>query len=107
MLGRPEAFILGVISEEGVVGWVERASEGGCDVRGVSRAGMSREGSSTGGGASTGNRASSGMVSTSPIDPRRGSSTGALDDCGAGGFLLFRDTLGGKAPSNDCQGRGG
>lgn len=106
-LGRLEAFILGVISEEGVVGWVDRASEGGCDVRGVSRAGMAREGSSTGGGASAGNRASSDTISMSPMDPRRGSSTGMLDDCGAGVFLLLRDTLGGKAPSNDCQGRGG
>lgn len=49
MLGRLEAFILGVISEEGVVGWVDRASEGGCDVKGVSRARVSRDGSSTGG----------------------------------------------------------
>ena len=106
-LGRLDAFILGVISEEGVVGWVDRASEGGCDVKGVSRAGMSREGSSTGGGASAGSIASSDTISTSPMDPRRGSSTGTLDDCGAGVFLLLRDTLGGKLPSNDCQGRGG
>ena len=49
MLGRQEAFILGVISEDGVVGWVDRASEGGCEVKGVSRAGASRNGSSTGG----------------------------------------------------------
>lgn len=49
MLGRVEAFILGVISEEGVVGWVDRASEGGCEVKGVSKEGASRESSSTGG----------------------------------------------------------
>lgn len=109
ILGRLEAFILGVISEEGVVGWVDRASEGGCEVKGVSRAGIPREGSSTGGGASIVDIASSGTVSESPMDPRRvGSSTGTLDDCGAGVFLLLlRDALEGKAPSNDCQGRGG
>lgn len=81
MLGRLEAFILGVISEEGVVGCIDRASEGGCDVKEVSRVGASREGSSTEGGASTPNIASSGTVSESPMDPRReGSSTGTLDD---------------------------
>lgn len=106
--GRLEAFILGVISEEGVVGCVDRASEGGCDVKGVSRVGASREICSTGVGASTANIASSGIVSASAPDPRReGSSTGALDDCGAGGFLRLREALEGKAPSNDCQGRGG
>ena len=108
MIGRLEAFILGVISEEGVVGWVDKASEGGCDVKGVSRVAASREDASIGGGASTANAASSGTVSASLVDPRReGSTTGALDDCGAGVFLLLRDILGGKAPSNDCQGRGG
>ncbi len=49
MLGRLEALILGVISEEGVVGWVDKASDGGCDVKGVSREGTSRDDSSTGG----------------------------------------------------------
>lgn len=109
MLGRLEAFILGVISEEGVVGWVDRASEGGFDVEGVSRAGASRKGSSAEGGAWTTKIASSGTVSASLMDARReGSSTGTLDDCGAGVFLRFlRDALEGKAPSNDCQGRGG
>lgn len=108
MLGRLEAFILGVISEDGVVGWVDRASEGGCDVKGVSRGGASRKDSSMGSGGSAGNIASSDTVSTSLMDARReGSSTGTLDDCGAGVFLLLRDALEGKAPSNDCQGRGG
>lgn len=108
MLGRLEAFIFGVISDEGVVGWVDRASDGGCDVKGVSKTGGSRKDSCMGGGASTANIASSGTVSASPVDARReGSSTGTLDDCGAGVFLLLRDALEGKAPSNDCQGRGG
>lgn len=109
MFGRLDAYIFGVISEEGVVGWVDKASEGGCDVKGVSRVGASCEGSSTGGGASIINIASSSAVSASPIDARReGSSTGTFEDCGGGGFLLLlRGALEGKAPSNDCQGRGG
>ncbi len=42
------------------------------------------------------------------MDARReGSSTGTLGDCGAGIFRLLRDALEGKAPSKDCQGRGG
>lgn len=108
-VGRLEAYILGVISEEGVVGWVDKISEGGCDVKGVSKVGASREICSTGGGASTADTASSGTVSASALDPRReGSSTGTLDDCGAGGFfLLLRDALEVKVPSNDCQGSGG
>ena len=109
MLSRLAAFILGVISEDGVGGWVERASEGGFDVEGVSGAGTSREGSSAGGGASATDMALSDTISSSPMDARReGSSTGTLDDCGAGIFFrLLRDVLEGKAPSNDCQGRGG
>ena len=40
--GRPEVLIFGVTCwggavEDGVVGWVERASEGGCEDDGVSR----------------------------------------------------------------------
>ena len=41
-VGRPEGLILGVVcwggaADEGVVGWVENASDGGCDVEGVSK----------------------------------------------------------------------
>ena len=107
-VGRLVALILGVISEEGVVGWVDSASEGGCDVKGVARLGPSREDSSMGAGALMTKLASLGTVSASATDPRReGSSTGTLDDCGAGVFLLLLDALEGKGPSNDCQGRGG
>ena len=110
--GRPEGLVFGVVcwggaAEDGVVGWVEKASDGGCDVEGVSRLRGWCSDSSVGGGASVVGIAIFATLSSSAADSlREGSSTGALGDCGAG-VLLRRGARGGKAPSNDCQGRGG
>ena len=61
------------------------------------------------GGISTVEATASASASSSGVDPRReGSSTGTLEDWGAGAFfLLRRSAWEGNAPSNDCQGSGG
>lgn len=84
--GRLEGLSLGVdcwggAAEDGVVGWVERASDGGCDVDGVSKVGRSRSSCPSAGRASLAGGMVSATVSTSAAEPRRdGSSTGTLDD---------------------------
>ena len=74
---------------------------------GVSRLGGWRGVSSMGGGASVAGIVGSSTLSTSAVSWREGSSTGAFEDCAAGVLLLRRGALAGKAPSKDCQGRGG
>ena len=90
-----------------MVGCVDMSSEGGGEVDGVSRFGGWRSGSSMGGGGSVADIVVSSTLSTSATSWREGNSTGAFEDCGAGILLLRRGALGGKVPSNDCQGRGG
>lgn len=100
VLGRPEPFALGVVCccgavDEGVVGCVEKSSDGGCDVVGVSRPSDAGNASSTRNGSSLGVVVSPTSVSLSVMDPRRrGSSTDV--SCGAG--LLFRRDFQGTKP---------
>ena len=111
--GRPEKLFFGVVCcdlfcshgvvGDGVVGWVEKASDGGCDVSGVPKLLVALIGPLRGAGISV-----SASEASSPGCDKLfsgkdallfGSSTGSVDDWG-NGCLRRRDFRGGSSPPN-------
>lgn len=103
----------GGMAEDGVVGWVESASDGACDVAGVSDVATSRfvRGTEDVGELVMGPDCGSIAVSISSLgsddlaSALSGSSTGRLEDCGGGfRFLRLDGVIGNSDSGTEYQG---